>query len=104
MDASMIFDLSEEVAVVIGATGVLGGSMAEGLAQAGAKVAVLGRNAGRGEACVKRIREAKAKQVSSPPMRFRARVCAERESKSRPPLGRLPCWSTRPVARIRKLS
>jgi NAD(P)-dependent dehydrogenase (short-subunit alcohol dehydrogenase family) len=55
----MMFDLSEDVAVVIGATGVLGGAMAEGLAQAGAKVAVLGRHAGRGEACVERIRKAK---------------------------------------------
>jgi len=59
MEARMIFDLSEEVAVVIGATGVLGGKMAEGLAQAGARVAVLGRHAGRGEACVQRIRQAK---------------------------------------------
>ena len=44
-----LFDLTGEVAVVIGATGVLGGAMAEGLATAGAKVAVLGRNAQRGE-------------------------------------------------------
>jgi NAD(P)-dependent dehydrogenase (short-subunit alcohol dehydrogenase family) len=55
----MMFDLSEDVAVVIGATGVLGGAMAEGLAQVGAKVAVLGRDAGRGEACVERICKAK---------------------------------------------
>ncbi len=57
MSASL-FDLSGEVAVVIGATGVLGGSLAEGLAQAGAKVAVLGRNAERGAACVARITQA----------------------------------------------
>jgi len=50
-----LFDLSGEVAVVIGATGVLGGALAEGLAQAGAKIAVLGRNAERGEARVKAI-------------------------------------------------
>jgi NAD(P)-dependent dehydrogenase (short-subunit alcohol dehydrogenase family) len=50
-----LFDLSGDVAVVIGATGVLGGALAEGLAKAGAKVAVLGRNAERGEARVKTI-------------------------------------------------
>ncbi len=53
-----LFDLTGEVAVVIGATGVLGGSLAEGLAAAGAKVAVLGRNAGRGQARVDAIRAA----------------------------------------------
>ena len=51
-----LFDLSGEVAVVIGATGVLGGAIAEGLAQAGASVAVLGRNAERGEARVNAIK------------------------------------------------
>jgi NAD(P)-dependent dehydrogenase (short-subunit alcohol dehydrogenase family) len=50
-----LFDLSGEVAVVIGATGVLGGALAEGLAAAGAKIAVLGRNPERGAARVKSI-------------------------------------------------
>jgi len=53
-----LFDLSGEVAVVIGATGVLGGAIAEGLAAAGARVAVVGRNSERGEACVSRITQA----------------------------------------------
>src|SRR5687767_3851444 len=53
-----LFDLSGEVAVVIGATGELGGAIAEGLAQAGANVAVLGRNQEKGEARVKKIRDA----------------------------------------------
>ncbi len=53
-----LFDLTGEVAVVIGATGVLGGALAEGLAKAGARVAVLGRNAERGNACVDRISKA----------------------------------------------
>src|SRR5215207_4334686 len=55
---SNLFDLTNEVAVVIGATGVLGGALADGLAAAGAKVAVLGRNQERGEARVKAIVEA----------------------------------------------
>lgn len=52
-----LFDLTGEVAVVIGATGVLGGAMAEGLAAAGAKVAVLGRNAQRGEGRARTIQK-----------------------------------------------
>ena len=50
-----IFSLKGDVAVVIGATGVLGGALAEGLAAAGSKVAVLGRNEERGQARVKAI-------------------------------------------------
>lgn len=50
-----LFDLNGEVAVVIGGTGVLGGALAQGLAEAGAKVAVLGRNPERGEARAKAI-------------------------------------------------
>jgi NAD(P)-dependent dehydrogenase (short-subunit alcohol dehydrogenase family) len=53
-----LFDLSSEVAVVIGATGVLGGALAEGLASAGASVAVIGRNEERGRARVDAIRGA----------------------------------------------
>src|SRR5436190_2420158 len=53
-----LFDLTGEVAVVIGASGVLGGALAQGLAGAGAKVAVLGRNADRGQSRVKLIKGA----------------------------------------------
>ncbi len=52
-----LFDLKGEVAVVIGATGVLGGKIAQGLGEAGAKIAVLGRNEQRGEECVRRIQD-----------------------------------------------
>src|SRR5271154_4524737 len=55
---SDLFSLKGEVAVVIGATGVLGGALADGLAGAGAKVAVLGRNEERGNARVKAIKDA----------------------------------------------
>jgi NAD(P)-dependent dehydrogenase (short-subunit alcohol dehydrogenase family) len=44
------FDLTGRVAVVVGGTGVLGGAVSEGLASAGAAVAVLGRSAERGSA------------------------------------------------------
>ena len=50
-----LFDLTGEVAVVIGGTGVLGGAMAEGLAQAGAGVSLLGRSAERGQARASKI-------------------------------------------------
>ncbi len=53
-----LFDLSGDVAVVIGATGALGGAIASALGDAGAKVAVLGRNGERGEARVQAIRAA----------------------------------------------
>lgn len=50
MKSNGLFDLTGEVAVVIGATGALGGALAQGLGEAGAKVAVVGRNAERGQA------------------------------------------------------
>lgn len=51
---STLFDLGEQVAIVTGGTGVLGGAIARGLARAGgARVGVLGR------------REEKAQQVAS---------------------------------------
>jgi NAD(P)-dependent dehydrogenase (short-subunit alcohol dehydrogenase family) len=52
-----LFDLTNDVAVVIGAGGVLGGAIAHGLAQAGAKVAVLDFMPAPGEARAKAIRD-----------------------------------------------
>ena len=54
---SSLFDLSSDIAVVIGATGVLGGMLAEGLASAGARVAILGRHEERGRQRVASIHE-----------------------------------------------
>lgn len=55
MHAREIFSLDEECAVVVGGTGVLGGAMAQSLAEVGARVAVVGRNRERGEARVRSI-------------------------------------------------
>ena len=52
------WNLQGEVAVVIGGTGVLGGAMAQGLAEAGASVAVLGRDHERGNKRVAAIEAA----------------------------------------------
>jgi NAD(P)-dependent dehydrogenase (short-subunit alcohol dehydrogenase family) len=56
-DARRIFDLSDRVAVVTGATGVLGSALAIGLARAGAKVGILGRRSEAAEATSAAIRE-----------------------------------------------
>jgi NAD(P)-dependent dehydrogenase (short-subunit alcohol dehydrogenase family) len=53
--AGGLFSLKDDVAVVLGGTGVLGGGMAEALATAGAKVVILGRNEERGTARVQAI-------------------------------------------------
>lgn len=53
-----LFRLDQDVAVVIGGTGELGGLMAEALAAYGAKVAILGRSEERGRSRVLRISDA----------------------------------------------
>lgn len=50
-----LFTLEKTVAIITGGTGVLGSAMAHGLAGAGARVAILGRDRARGEAVVREI-------------------------------------------------
>jgi NAD(P)-dependent dehydrogenase (short-subunit alcohol dehydrogenase family) len=52
-----LFSLEDQVAVITGGTGVLGGVMARGLARAGAKVGVLGRRREQAEAVARTIAE-----------------------------------------------
>jgi len=52
---SQLFGLDDQVAVVIAGTGVLGGALCDGLAQAGARVVVAGRSEERGAERVKMI-------------------------------------------------
>jgi NAD(P)-dependent dehydrogenase (short-subunit alcohol dehydrogenase family) len=51
-----LFGLNDQVAVVIGGTGVLGGALCDGIAQAGAKVIVAGNSQQRGQARVDAIK------------------------------------------------
>lgn len=53
-----LFSLKGETAAVLGGTGVLGGGMADALAQYGAKVAILGRSEERGMERVRAIEKA----------------------------------------------
>lgn len=53
-----LFEIADQVVVVTGGTGVLGSAMALGLAERGAKVAVLGRNEERGNGVADRISSA----------------------------------------------
>lgn len=55
-DLTTMFGLHNQVAIVTGGGGVLGGAMAEGLAMAGAKVAVVGRTLAKCEETAERIR------------------------------------------------
>ncbi len=53
-----LFSLEGKVAVVVGGTGELCGTMAVGMAKAGAEVVIVGRSLEKGEARVAEIEEA----------------------------------------------
>jgi NAD(P)-dependent dehydrogenase (short-subunit alcohol dehydrogenase family) len=72
-----LFNLDNEIAVVLGGTGVLGGAMAEALAGAGARVAVVGRSEERGHERVRVIEEAGGKAI------FQAADALDRDSLAR---------------------
>lgn len=61
-----VFGLGDEVAVVGGGTGILGGVIAEYLGRAGAKVAVLGRNQAEGQRRVQVITDAGGEAIFVP--------------------------------------
>src|SRR5262245_2242114 len=72
-----LFNLEKEVAVVLGGTGTLGRRMAVALASAGARVAIAGRNEGRGMECVRGIEAAGGKAM------FQSADALDRDSLSR---------------------
>ncbi|MDB5193578.1 MAG: D-mannonate oxidoreductase [Segetibacter sp.] len=55
--SNKIFNLSEKVIVVTGATGILGEAFVNGLSEAGARVALIGRNEEVGEERMQKIQE-----------------------------------------------
>jgi NAD(P)-dependent dehydrogenase (short-subunit alcohol dehydrogenase family) len=61
-----LFDLSGEVAVVTGATGVLGGEMVRGLARAGVRVGILGRRKERAAQVVVEIENVGGEALALP--------------------------------------
>ena len=72
-----LFNLDQETAVVLGGTGVLGGAMAEALAAAAARVAIVGRNEERGKERVRSIEAAGGRAI------FQAADAMDRDSLSR---------------------
>ena len=53
-----MFNLNDKVIVVTGGTGILGAAFVKGIAGAGGKVVILGRNAAEGEDRVRQVRDA----------------------------------------------
>jgi 2-deoxy-D-gluconate 3-dehydrogenase len=62
--ATKLFDLSGKVAVVTGGNGGIGLGMARGLAEAGADVAIVGRNEAKSDAAAAEIRQRGVKAIS----------------------------------------
>ena len=58
------FDLSGKVAIVTGGNGGIGLGMARGLAQAGAAIAVVGRNEAKSAAAVAELEQSGAKAIA----------------------------------------
>jgi 2-deoxy-D-gluconate 3-dehydrogenase len=58
------FDLSGRVAIVTGGNGGIGLGMARGLAEAGAAIAIIGRNAAKSDAAVAELKQRSGKAIS----------------------------------------
>src|SRR5947209_5345919 len=83
-----LFDLQQETAVVMGGTGALGGAMAEALAAAGARVAIVGRSAERGQERVRSIESTGGQAL------FQSADALDRDSLLRARVAILKQWNT----------
>ncbi|MYB76024.1 MAG: SDR family oxidoreductase [Chloroflexi bacterium] len=82
-----VFGLREEIAVVGGGTGILGGVIAEYLGKAGAKVAVLGRNQEEGQRRVKVITDGGGEAIFVPYVATDADSVAQAHAQARDAFG-----------------
>ena len=83
-----LFNLEHETAVVLGGTGALGGAMADALAAAGARVAIVGRSEERGQERVRGIESAGGKAL------FQSADALDRDSLVRSRDAILKQWGT----------
>jgi 2-deoxy-D-gluconate 3-dehydrogenase len=73
MNQTHLFDLTGKVAIVTGGNGGIGLGIAQGLAKAGAKLAIIARNSSKSEAAAKLL----AEQTKEPPLVLTADVANE---------------------------
>ena len=70
-----LFGLKDKTAVVIGGTGVLCGEIAQGLAQAGAEIVIVGRNPDKATSAYPQSNKPGAADISSPARSVKKRTC-----------------------------
>jgi 2-deoxy-D-gluconate 3-dehydrogenase len=97
-----LFDLTGRVAIVTGGNGGIGLGMARGLAQAGAAVAVAGRNAAKSEAAVKELQALGAKAATVKVDVTSQASCREMVDKTVEKFGRLDILVNNAGTNIRK--
>src|SRR5712691_5115182 len=83
-----LFNLEQETAVVMGGTGALGGAMADALAAAGARVAIVARSQERGMERVRGIESAGGRAL------FQSADALDRDSLARARDAILEQWGT----------